>query len=1018
MDPYLINSAGGTAPESDGGTTTVVSNPPKPPTTNTVPNTTTNTKKVVYQTAAKDTAVKPASDPSQFPAYDDTGNLQPGFKINEETGQTYYAGVSPPTKDPYGLLAAEDEAIAQSDAAAYTSASVGPRDPYGLLAAEDEAIAQSDAAAFASASVGPRDPYGLLAAEDAALAEQAAARGDAEAFNHLSTTPVNVNDPYSGLTPDQIKKLGGADPTDPYIRARLGIPQLPGSTLNVTPGFGFGNLTTNLPSIDGALGTIKGLFGGLLGGGAGGGSGLSSLFTNFASTVGGLFGGTPTASTTAATTGSGTAALVASVGPATNLTKVDATTTEGFGVQAPVDPTTLEGFGVQAPVDPTTLEGYGIQATVDPTTLEGYGVPATTDNTTLNADQADAFYNGTGTPTTAQVQAQDQQTAADAAKLYPGTQNKALLNIDKGYAAIEENTAGIANAEKIVAANNAELADPNISDARRAELEANNDAQQQYIQVATENTAIQQNVIEQNANVYAAGGGNEGDGLKTTPVDPTTLEGYGVQAPVDPTTLEGFGVQAPVDPTTLEGYGIQATVDPTTLEGFGVQAPVDPTTLEGYGIQATVDPTTLEGFGVPGPAPVDANNSGEGFGNVYPDGFGGFVNGDGQPVDANGSLIPTGDNVTQSAGLVDPGTGGEGFSLTPDGNGGYTDAAGNPVDQYGMPIEAVPPTTYPPADVLSDEDAALYDELAARPDRNAAINTDQASALVDQEQGSQEAAMKSMAQKQATIQARYKQPGNTDWRVRLSLGPKANYLYNAEDPGILAPLRAGSGTDGVIFPYTPSITTTYSANYEQYDLVHSNYRGLFYKNSRVGDIQIRGTFTAQNTTEANYLLAVIHFFRSATKMFYGQDPQRGTPPPICLLNGLGGYQFSDHPVVISSFNYTLPNDVDYIRTTNPNNFGLNLNNRYNPAGASLPAGGSLSGLNRLVNALLPKGAQPPTPAPNTVVGSVTNNTPASYVPTKMEIDITLIPAQTRAQISKQFSLAGFANGDLLKGGFW
>lgn len=293
-----------------------------------------------------------------------------------------------------------------------------------------------------------------------------------------------------------------------------------------------------------------------------------------------------------------------------------------------------------------------------------------------------------------------------------------------------------------------------------------------------------------------------------------------------------------------------------------------------------------------------------------------------------------------------------------------------------------------------------------------------AEAQESQFQGSQERAVKDRATQQATVQARYKQPGNTDWRVRLSLAPKANYLYNAENPGILAPLRAGSGTDGVIFPYTPNITTTYSANYEQYDLVHSNYRGLFYKNSRVGDIQIRGTFTAQNTTEANYLLAVIHFFRSATKMFYGQDPERGTPPPICLLNGFGGFQFSDHPVVISAFNYTLPNDVDYIRTTNPNNFGLNLNNRYNPSGASLPAGGSLAGLTRLANALLPKNAQTLPPAPNSVAGSVTNNTPASYVPTKMEIDITLIPAQTRAQVSKQFSLAGFANGDLLKGGFW
>jgi len=153
-----------------------------------------------------------------------------------------------------------------------------------------------------------------------------------------------VNDPLAGLTPTQLQDLGGADPTDPYIRARLGIPQLPGSTLNVTSGFGFGNLTTNLPSIDGALGTIKGLFSGVLGGGSGGGSGLSSLFTNFSATVGGLFGSKPTASTTAATTGSGTAALVAPTGPSTALTPVDATTTEGFGVRATVDPTTLEGF--------------------------------------------------------------------------------------------------------------------------------------------------------------------------------------------------------------------------------------------------------------------------------------------------------------------------------------------------------------------------------------------------------------------------------------------------------------------------------------------------------------------------------------------------------------------------------------------------------------------------------------------------------------------------------------------------
>jgi len=287
---------------------------------------------------------------------------------------------------------------------------------------------------------------------------------------------------------------------------------------------------------------------------------------------------------------------------------------------------------------------------------------------------------------------------------------------------------------------------------------------------------------------------------------------------------------------------------------------------------------------------------------------------------------------------------------------------------------------------------------------------------------SREAATKLRAKQQATFQARYKQPGNQDWRVRLSLSPNANYLYNAGTPrgsgaGILAPL---ANTDGVIFPYTPTISTTYSANYEQYDLVHSNYRGVFYKNSRVGDINIRGTFTAQDTTEANYLLAVIHFFRSATKMFYGQDAERGTPPPVCLLNGLGTYQFSDHPVVISSFNYTTPNEVDYIRAANPNNYGSNLLNR-RAAVASNPGGSSLAGLNRLLNALptgLAKGAENARPAPSPINQNVNNTAGATYVPTKIEIDITLIPVQTRTQVSKQFSLKGFANGELLRGGFW
>jgi len=275
------------------------------------------------------------------------------------------------------------------------------------------------------------------------------------------------------------------------------------------------------------------------------------------------------------------------------------------------------------------------------------------------------------------------------------------------------------------------------------------------------------------------------------------------------------------------------------------------------------------------------------------------------------------------------------------------------------------------------------------------------------------------AKQQATLAARYKSPANADWRVRLILPENANYLYKANPPGILKPLAQ---SNGVVFPYTPQIQTNYSANYEQYDLVHSNYRGYFYKNSKVGDISLNAVFTAQDTQEAEYLLAVIHFFRSVTKMFYGQDAQRGAPPPMVYLVGLGDFQFNGHPCLVSNFQYNLPSDVDYIRANNPNNYGTNMLNRVSASTSTsniVPAS-----VSRLSNAIdnfgrsLQSGALSTLLSPGAVPASVNNLNRSTYVPTKMEINITLLPVQTRAQVSKQFSVKGFANGDLLKGGFW
>jgi len=249
---------------------------------------------------------------------------------------------------------------------------------------------------------------------------------------------------------------------------------------------------------------------------------------------------------------------------------------------------------------------------------------------------------------------------------------------------------------------------------------------------------------------------------------------------------------------------------------------------------------------------------------------------------------------------------------------------------------------------------------------------------------------------------------NTDWRVTLRLAPSADYLYNAPQAGILQPLKV---TNGVVFPYTPSISTAYRANYSNYDLTHSNYRGYFYQNSYTDAVNLTATFTAQSTSDAAYVLAVIHFFRSVTKMFYGQDAQRGSPPPLVFLSGLGDYQFNNHPCVVSQFNYVLPADVDYISSGTPNNPGLNLQPLQNLYSTTLNAISPT--VTRLATAFLPPGAQNALPAP---LQSLLSN--PTYVPSKIDITLTLLPVQSRQQVSQQFSLKNFANGQLLKGGFW
>ena len=138
--------------------------------------------------------------------------------------------------------------------------------------------------------------------------------------------------------------------------------------------------------------------------------------------------------------------------------------------------------------------------------------------------------------------------------------------------------------------------------------------------------------------------------------------------------------------------------------------------------------------------------------------------------------------------------------------------------------------------------------LASDPNTNVGGEVEQRPRTIEDDTGSSiQQAAKLRAQAQASLQQQRKQANDGDWRVRLRLAPGANYLYRATDgkgtqAGILQPLAV---TDGVIFPYTPQIQTGYRANYNTYDLTHSNYRGYFYQGSQVAPVRRTALFIHQ-----------------------------------------------------------------------------------------------------------------------------------------------------------------------------
>jgi hypothetical protein len=116
------------------------------------------------------------------------------------------------------------------------------------------------------------------------------------------------------------------------------------------------------------------------------------------------------------------------------------------------------------------------------------------------------------------------------------------------------------------------------------------------------------------------------------------------------------------------------------------------------------------------------------------------------------------------------------------------------------------------------------------------------------------------------------------------------------------------------FPYTPQIEYGQEVKYDTYAMTHTNYQTYGYGRTENPSINLTCKFSAHTSEHFNLSAYALRFLRTYTKMNYGRtDPDRGLPPRILRFFAYGNQVFDNIPVVISKFNMTFPEDIDYVK---------------------------------------------------------------------------------------------------------
>lgn len=260
--------------------------------------------------------------------------------------------------------------------------------------------------------------------------------------------------------------------------------------------------------------------------------------------------------------------------------------------------------------------------------------------------------------------------------------------------------------------------------------------------------------------------------------------------------------------------------------------------------------------------------------------------------------------------------------------------------------------------------------------------------------------------------ATFSDNNSNDWRVRLSLPTWVSFRSSPA----LKPLKDAGG---LIFPYTPTIQMESSAKYSPLSVIHSNYPFHAFQSSDPGTITITAPMNVEDSTQALYWIGALHFLRSMTKMFSGNDPKAGNPPPIVYLNGYGGYVFKNVPVVVTRFSTSLDAACDYIPVGVSGSLAGEVSTVTGAIGGlASSVGQTIAGANDLTASIgnLAGGVGQSAALLGTfgLGGTVSGGT--AYVPTKSQFSITLQPVYSRNNV-RNFSLDKFVTGGYLNNYF-